>query len=269
MNMRQVSPGWRLGRWVMAAMAAAGFAWAGWTGTIRFFDRTQTTNFVAAGTTSDTWGSEGYEFRLTRDKLFTGGVGLTNPVGRAVRVTWPAGMEAQAVTTGPAKSGARLQIRRGDGQPFDLDQFTIKLLANTAGAGGAIEVMPRSHGEDGLPDPAMFDVTGYYGQDFSFVSPGLVGFDEYLFSLYVDFAIISLTVVDATPPRPALDIGIIAGGRVRISWDLLATGFTLESAAALPAVAWQPVGAPVTAVGDRWEVELDAAGVSQWFRLRQ
>jgi len=39
--------------------------------TTLFFDSAQTTNVVNSGTTSDTIGSEGYLFTLTRDKLLT------------------------------------------------------------------------------------------------------------------------------------------------------------------------------------------------------
>lgn len=259
----------RVHRWMLVAVAAMGLAGDAWAGITQFYDVTQSTNLVAIASTSDTWGSEGYEFRLTRDKLFTGGVGLTNPVGRAVRVAWPAGMEAQAVTTGPARGGAQIQLRRSDGQSFDLDNFAIKLLGNTAGAGAAIEVMPRLHGEDGLPDPAAFDVSGYYGQVFTFSPTGLRGFDEYLFTLYVDFALTSLTVIDASPPRPALDIEITGTGKVLLSWDVLAVGYTLESASAFPAAAWQTVGVPVAVIGDRFVAELDATGSAGWFRLRK
>src|SRR6185436_15448993 len=63
-----------------------------------FFDSSQTTNLVTSGITSDTIDCEGYLFTVTRDKLFTGGVGLTNPIGRYLRVHWPEGLEAQAVT---------------------------------------------------------------------------------------------------------------------------------------------------------------------------
>jgi len=56
------------------------------TVTAVFFDRSQTTNLVASGTTSDTIRSEGYLFTFTRDEPFTGGMGLSNPIGRAVRI---------------------------------------------------------------------------------------------------------------------------------------------------------------------------------------
>ena len=96
-----------------------------WAGTTVFFDSSQTTNLLNSGTTSDTISSEGYLFTVTRDKLFTGGVGLTNPVGRFLRVHWPEGLEAQAVTAGPNPSGARITIERQDGEPFAIPSFTI------------------------------------------------------------------------------------------------------------------------------------------------
>jgi hypothetical protein len=65
--------------------------------TIVIFDASQTTTLVSSNTTSDTISSEGYLFTYTRDKLFTGGT--TNIIGRPVRVPWPAGLEAQYVTT--------------------------------------------------------------------------------------------------------------------------------------------------------------------------
>src|SRR6185503_15941486 len=84
------------------------------------FNISQTTNLVTSGTTSDTISSEGYLFTVTRDKLFTGGAGLTNPIGRFLRVHWPDGLEAQAVTAGPNPSGARITIKRQDGEPFAI-----------------------------------------------------------------------------------------------------------------------------------------------------
>src|SRR5688500_20168882 len=51
-----------------------------------FFDASQSTNLVTMGTVSDTIHTEGYLFTLTRDKLFTGGVGLTNPRSEERRV---------------------------------------------------------------------------------------------------------------------------------------------------------------------------------------
>lgn len=176
-----------------------------------FFDSTQVATPVAAGVTSDTIRSNGYVFTCTRDKLFTGGVGLTEPIGRTVRIPWPLGVEAQAVTTPPpgvTDHKARITLRRVDGRPFDLTAFTAKLLANTGGAGGTIEIMPMLNGEDGFPDPLYFDATGYYGGSFSYnTSPNylgstaqLKGFDTYKISLYVDFALTSLTLESAVVP---------------------------------------------------------------------
>jgi hypothetical protein len=155
--------------------------------------------------TSDTVRSQGYLFTYTRDKLFTGGTG--QPIGRAVRVPWPSGMEAQAVTTPPpgvTDHHARLTIQRADGQVFDLTSFSFELLANTAGAGASIEIMPVLNGEDGLADPVALDATGYYGMVFSYGPSSttlLRGFDTYKIALYVDFAVIGLTL-EGTSPDP-------------------------------------------------------------------
>lgn len=190
-----------------------------------FFDASQTAEFVAAAVTSDTISSNGYLLTYTRDKLFTGGVGLTEPIGRMVRVPWPQGVEAQAVTTQPAGTTkpdykARITIQRVDGDVFDLTAFTAKLLANTAGAGGSIEIMPQINGEDGFNDPVFFNATGYYGQSFSYnTSPSylgstalLKGFDTYRIGLYVDFALTGLTLEGAPVPDNGTGTGTGNGG---------------------------------------------------------
>jgi len=234
-----------------------------------FFENSQTTNLVASGTTSDTISSEDYLFTVTRDKLFTGGVGLTNPVGRYLRVHWPDGLEAQAVTAGPNPSGARITIKRQNGELFAIPSFTFQLLANTAGAGASLEVMPMLNGEDAFPDPIMFDATGYAGKRFTNNTTQLSGFDTYKMSLYVDFALMNLTVVDASPPRPTLDFVQVDAATLQLSWSTNAAGFVLESATNLSAQAWSRVTNSVTTNGDFFFVELDITGSRQFFRLRK
>ncbi|TCV89067.1 hypothetical protein [Sulfurirhabdus autotrophica] len=179
--------------------------------TVNFFDSSQIATTVSTGTNSDTISSNGYLFTYTLDKFFTGYAdGSGTPIGRTSSVLWPNGVQAQAVTVGPAQGPAQITIKRIDGNVFDITAFTAKLLANTAGAGGAIEVMPLLNGNDGLPNPAAFDATGYGGQSFSYNdSPNyfgstlpLKGFDTYTFSLYVDFALTGITLVDASSPAP-------------------------------------------------------------------
>lgn len=234
-----------------------------------FFNSSQTTNLVTAGTTSDTISSEGYLFTLTRDKLFTGGYGLTNPIGRSIRIPWPDGLEAQAVTTGPAVGGAQIVIKRQDGLPFAITSFTAKILANTAGAGGTFEIMPLLNGQDGVPNPFTYDATGYYGNSFTYNTPELRGFDTYNMSLYVDFAVMSLTVVDASLPPPRLDVLRMGGAAVQLSWPTNASGYALESATNMPSAVWIPVTNGAAINGDLFSVQLDVAGSQQYFRLRK
>lgn len=171
-----------------------------------FFDPSQVATMVNSGVTSDTIRSNGYLFTYTRDKLFTGGGSV--PIGRQVRVPWPEGVEAQAVTAGPNPGKAQITIQRVDGRVFDLTAFTAKLLANTYGAGGSIEITPLLNGQDGLADPVAFDVTGVYGQTFHYdTTPNywgstilLTGFDTYKISLYVDFAFIGLVLTGPDIP---------------------------------------------------------------------
>lgn len=177
--------------------------------TTTFFDSNQVATLVNSAVTSDTIRSNGYLFTYTRDKLFTGGTG--HIIGRQVRVPWPEGVEAQAVTTPPpgvTDYKARLTIQRADGSLFDLLSFTARLLANTAGAGANIEIMPQRNGEDGFNDPLYFNASGYYGSTFSYdESPNYLGstallkqFDTYKIGLYVDFAFTALTLEGAAVP---------------------------------------------------------------------
>jgi hypothetical protein len=178
--------------------------------TVVFFDSSQLATQVASGVTSDTINSMGYLFTYTRDKLFTGGG--SEPIGRMVRIPWPEGVEAQAVTAGPNPGKAKITVERVDGDVFDLAAFTAKLLANTAGAGGSFEVVPFLNGEEILPDPVVFDATGFAGSTFSYdTSPNplgttalLTGFDKYTIDLYVDFAWTALTLEGA--PLPPGDV---------------------------------------------------------------
>jgi hypothetical protein len=182
-----------------------------------FFNPAQTAVQVATGTTSDTVSSEGYRFTYSRDKLFTGGT--TSVLGRAVRVAWPEGVEAQAVTAGPATSGAKLTIQRDDGGTFDLTALTFRLLANTAGAGGTLEIMPTRGGEDVPEGPFAFDATGYYSSEFSYSTApnyggstvALTNYDGYKLSLYVDFALVGLTLVTPPTNHPPTGVGLTGG----------------------------------------------------------
>jgi hypothetical protein len=177
---------------------------------VDFFDLSQSYSLYQSGVTSDTILTEGYLFSYTRDKLFTGGTGEI--IGRPVSIDWPAGLQAQAVTAGPSPGPAKLTIRRVDGTVFDLPAFTAKLLANTAGAGGSIEIMPLLNGEDGFANPLAFDATGIAGNSFSYDTTTpiylgntatLVGFDTYQITLYVDFAFTDVKL-DGNVPEPSV-----------------------------------------------------------------
>ncbi len=199
---------------ILAAMCCAPLAIAGADTTV-FFNSGQVATPVSSGVTSETFSSNGYLFTCTRDKLFTGGTGTI--IGRTVRIPWPTGVEAQAVTTPPpgvTDYKARITLKRVDGGVFDMTAITFKLLANTAGAGGTLEIMPKLNGEDAFNDPVYFDATGYYGMTFSYnetLNPWgstslLKGYDTYNIGLYVDFAFTGLTL--ATPPVPCpADLG--------------------------------------------------------------
>lgn len=184
---------------------------------IDFFDPAQSYELVQSGTSFDTILTEGYLFQYTRDKLFTGGLG-GGPIGRPVSIDWPNGLQAQAVTVGTV-GPAKFTITRQDGDVFDLPAFTIKLLANTAGAGGSIEVMPKLNGEDAFTDPIALFATGNAGNTFTYTTTSpvwmgnttaFVGFDTYQISLYVDFAITDIQLNGALVAPEPTTISLIA-----------------------------------------------------------
>jgi hypothetical protein len=197
---------------VAAGIGCACYA-VGNAATMTFFNSDQAAILVTQGSTWDKIQSNGYYFTYTRDKFFNGGGGGP-PTGRYVRIPWPEGVEAQAVTARPTPGKAKITIERVDGDVFDINAFSAKLLANTAGAGADFEVVPFLNGEEVLPNPVIFNATGYYGQTFSYsTTPNpwgqstlpLKGYDKYSIDLYVDFAWTALTLIGAPIPTPAGD----------------------------------------------------------------
>jgi len=239
-----------------------------------FFNSSQTTNLASTNATSDTISSEGYLFTYTRDKLFTGGT--SDVIGRPVRVFWPEGLEAQYVTAGPTPGKAQITVRRVDGAVFDLTAFTARLLAN-AGAGRALEIVPKLNGEEPLNDPLYFDVSGVYGNEFSYdTSPNYLGttaaltnYDTYVIGLTLDYALVSLTVVDASIPPPVLDVFQVDAGLIELSWPAEAVDYVLESTSNLSAQVWSPVTNNPVFNGSFYSVQLEVAGELQLFRLRK
>lgn len=184
----------------LAAIPASLFPLDASAGVTVFFNPSQVATTVQNGQTWDIISSEGYLFTYTLDKLFTGGG--VEPIGRPIAISWPDGVEAQYVTT-PTPGKATITIQRVDGGVFDLTSFTAHLLAN-AGAGRAIEIVPMLNGQEPFPDPFYFDVSGVYGQEFSYdTSPNpygstapLVNFDTYVVTLTLDYALTALTLTD-------------------------------------------------------------------------
>ena len=165
-----------------------------------FFNPSQTANFVTTNMTSTTISSGGYFFTCSLDNWWypTISLGPGTPTGRPTSVVWPNGMEAQTLTAGPSGS-LTTQVpatKRMDGNPFDLQAFTGKILGNTAAAGASFEIMPQLNGQDAFDNPLLYDATGYAGNSFTY-SPALTGYDTYIVSLWMDFALTGLTLVDA------------------------------------------------------------------------
>ena len=232
-----------------------------------FFNTSQTATLIVSNINAATIQSGDYRFTYSADGYWSSGGGA--PTGRPFSIFWPTGVQAQAITAGPTTSGARIDIKRQDGQPFAIGSFTARLLANTYGAGGSWEIMPLLNGEDAVPNPFMYNATGYYGQNFSYNTPELTGFDAYKITLYVDYAFMSLTVVDASLPPPRLDLFQVAPDLIELSWPADATAYALESATNLPATFWSPVTNNVVINGSLATVQVDTAGSLRLFRLRK
>jgi hypothetical protein len=166
-----------------------------------FFTGSQTSTLIVSNINAITIQSGDYRFTYSADGYWSSGGGA--PTGRFFSVLWPTGVQAQAITTGPLLgAGANIALKRADGKLFDLQAFTGKILLNTAGAGGAFEIMPLLNGNDAFPNPLLYDCTGYGGQSFSYTTPALAGYDTYSIHMWGDFALTALTLIDTNPPTP-------------------------------------------------------------------
>jgi hypothetical protein len=166
-----------------------------------FFTGSQTSTLVVSNINAVTIQSGDYRFTYSADGYWSPGGGT--PTGRFFSVLWPDGVQAQAITAGLLLgTGANITLKRADGKLFDVQAFTGKILLNTAGAGGAFEIMPLLNGNDAFPNPLQYDCTGYAGQSFSYTTPPLAGYDTYKLHMWGDFALTALTLIDTNPPIP-------------------------------------------------------------------
>jgi hypothetical protein len=121
-----------------------------------FFTGSQLATLVVSNIDSVTIQSGDFRFTYSADGYWSSGGGT--PTGRFFSVLWPTGVQAQAITAGPLLgTGANITLQRADGKLFDLQAFTGKILLNTAGAGGAFEIMPQLNGNDAFNNPLQYD----------------------------------------------------------------------------------------------------------------
>ncbi len=177
--------------------------------TNNFFDASQSATLLVSNINAITIQSGDYRFTYSADGYWSSGGG--SPTGRFFSIFWPTGVQAQAITAGPLLgTGANITLTRADGKPFDLQAFTGKILLNTAGAGGAFEIMPQLNGNDAFNNPLQYDCTGYASQSFSYTT-ALAGYDTYQIHMWGDFALTALTLIDTNPPvTPAPNFTIAA-----------------------------------------------------------
>src|SRR5512137_2804086 len=172
-----------------------------------FFNPSQTATLIVSNINAVTIQSGDYRFTYSADGYWSSGGGA--PTGRFFSIFWPTGVQAQAITAGPLLgTGANITLRRADGKVFDLQAFTGKILLNTAGAGGAFEIMPQLNGNDAFSNPLQYPCTGVAGQSFTYTTytipdtAALVGYDTYQIHMWGDFALTNLTLIDTNPPVP-------------------------------------------------------------------
>jgi hypothetical protein len=256
---------------LVAALCAPGGVSPAGAVTNDFFNAMQTAVVTATNMTATTIRSRGYLFTYSVDgwwSAYPGGA----PTGRFQSVLWPDGVDAQTLTAGPSgplaqQISASITIQRSDGQPFELRTFTGKILGNTAGAGATFELMPQLNGQDAFPNPLMYDATGYAGQSFSY-APMLAGYDTYVLSLWMDYALTQLTVADAsvvTPP--VLYISTTSSNCLRLSWPTNLPDFTLLQNTDAATAAWTVVTNAINVAGANNQVVVPIQGGREFFRL--
>lgn len=132
-------------------------------------------------------------------------------------------------------------------QTFSLPWFTLNGGGGTS-TGGVFSVS----GTIGQPDAGGPSTNGAYA---------LVG------------GFWGMTAILQTPGAPILGIERLAGGNVRLFWNLPATGFQLEQTAALaePSVGpvWTPVVSPYQTNAPHITVTVPASTGDRMFRLRK
>ena len=242
-----------------------------------FFNAAQTATVVSTNMASTTVSSTGYLFNYSLDNWWypTISLGPGTPTGRFSSVNWPNGVQAQTITAGPtglltSQISASITIKRVDGLPFDLTSFTAKILGNTAGAGASFEIMPQLNGQDGFANPLTFDATGYAGNTFSYNTPTLTGFETYNISLWMDFALTGLTLIDPSAPLPVtLLVSNTSSNYVRLYWPTQAVNYFLQSSPDLAPGHFTNAGSAPLTEGGNQVVILPTTNSHLFFRLAQ
>ena len=239
-----------------------------------FFNPAQTATVVATNMTATTISSTSYLFTYSLDNWWSAN-GSGPPTGRFQSIFWPAGVNAQTQTAGPSgpislQIPATITIKRIDGLPFDLTTFTAKILGSTGGAGASFEIMPLLNGQDGFANPLTFDATGNAGATFCYNTPTLTGFDTYNISLWMDFALTGLTLVDARSPVPVtLSVSNTSSNYVRLYWPTQAVNYFLQSSPDLAPGHFTNTGVAPLIEGANQVVTLPMTNSYRFFRLVQ
>jgi len=115
--------------------------------------------------------------------------------------------------------------------------------------------MPAIHRQGRAARPLKVQPPRGYGLNFTNTTPELTGYDAYKITLYVDFALTSLTLVDPSLPPPVLAIHPASPGNVTLSWTPATdTNWVLQERINLTTGAWtnapsgwtNPVTVPAT-----------------------
>ncbi len=130
---------------------------------IKACDKASPSTFVEISSqpATNTVNAEGYQITYGRDLYVSNPGEIVGSKSNCITISNGSALEAYVVGS-PAHASPLVVIERNDHQAFDLTQVVFESAINILTGGLAIEIMPiLADGEDGLPDPFVFNITKY------------------------------------------------------------------------------------------------------------
>lgn len=152
---------------------------------IKACDKASPTTFIEISPQSatNTVSAEGYQITYSRDVYVAKPAEAVGSKTNCLTITNGSAVEAYAVGS-PSHVSPQVVIERGDHQAFDLNKVFFESAFNILTGGLAIEIMPvLANGEDGLPDPYVFNITKYQAGGLLVDIPASVGAGFYRYKM--------------------------------------------------------------------------------------